>query len=92
MALSSMTGFARAEGVSGLTTWSWEIKSVNSKGLDVKLRLPPGLDAVEPTIRQKISALVARGSLFAKLTVKREGTTTEVRINEQVLARRSYPP
>ena len=53
MALSSMTGFSRAEGVTGATVWAWEIKSVNSKGLDVKLRLPPSLDAAEPVIRQK---------------------------------------
>ena len=42
MALSSMTGFARADGVSGAYTWTWELKSVNAKGLDVRLRLPVG--------------------------------------------------
>ncbi|MBN8940956.1 MAG: YicC family protein [Rhizobiales bacterium] len=86
MALSSMTGFARAEGVTGTAVWAWEIKSVNSKGLDVKLRLPSGFDPAEPAIRQKIAALVTRGSLFASLSVKREGAASEVRINEQVLA------
>ncbi|MGL4286754.1 MAG: YicC/YloC family endoribonuclease [Phreatobacter sp.] len=86
MALSSMTGFARAEGATGTAVWAWEIKSVNSKGLDVKLRLPPGFDPAEPVIRQRISALVARGSLFVNLSVKREGAASEVRINEQVLA------
>ena len=86
MALSSMTGFSRSEGATGAAHWAWEIKSVNSKGLDVKLRLPPSLDAAEPAIRQKISAAVARGSVFASLSVKRETTTTEVRINEAVLA------
>ena len=44
MALSSMTGFSRSEGVSGAAVWAWEIKSVNSKGLDIKLRLPSVLD------------------------------------------------
>lgn len=86
MALSSMTGFARAEGATGTAVWAWEIKSVNSKGLDVKLRLPPGFDGAEPAIRQKIAALVARGSLFASLSVKREGMASEVRVNELVLA------
>ncbi|WP_368854890.1 YicC/YloC family endoribonuclease, partial [Serratia marcescens] len=66
--------------------WAWEIKSVNSKGLDVKLRLPAGFDPAEPAIRQKIATQVARGSLFASLSVKREGAASEVRINEQVLA------
>jgi uncharacterized protein (TIGR00255 family) len=86
MALSSMTGFARAEGVTGSAVWAWEIKSVNSKGLDVKLRLPGSLEAAEPQIRQAIAAAVSRGSVFASLSVKREGATSEVRINEAVLA------
>ena len=47
MALSSMTGFARGHGVSGAYSWAWELKSVNAKGFDLRLRLPPGWDAVE---------------------------------------------
>ena len=45
MALSSMTGFARSHGVTGAYAWAWELKSVNAKGLDLRLRLPPGWDA-----------------------------------------------
>ncbi|HMJ28086.1 MAG TPA: YicC/YloC family endoribonuclease, partial [Xanthobacteraceae bacterium] len=45
MALSSMTGFARGHGVNGTYSWAWELKSVNAKGLDLRLRLPPGWDA-----------------------------------------------
>src|SRR5262249_61360774 len=45
MALSSMTGFARSHGVCGTYAWAWEIKSVNAKGLDVRLRLPAGWGA-----------------------------------------------
>ncbi len=86
MALASMTGFARSEGVSGASVWAWEIKSVNSKGLDIKLRLPGGMDAVEAAVRQKIAAAVTRGSIFASLNVKREAAVSEVRINETVLA------
>ena len=47
MALSSMTGFARGQGAAGAYAWSWEIKSVNAKGLDQRFRLPTGRDAVE---------------------------------------------
>lgn len=86
MALSSMTGFSRAEGVLGHASWVWELKSVNSKGLDVKLRLPSSLDPAEPAIRQKIAASVTRGSVHASLTVKREEAVSEVRVNETVLA------
>ena len=42
MALSSMTGFARSSGASGPYTFEWELKSVNAKGFDLRLRLPPG--------------------------------------------------
>lgn len=86
MALASMTGFARADGTAGAVTWSWEVKSVNAKGLDVKLRLAPGLDAIEAAARAMIAARLARGSVFANLAVKREAVVTRVRVNEEVLA------
>jgi uncharacterized protein (TIGR00255 family) len=85
MALSSMTGFARGHGVAGTYAWSWEIKSVNSKGLDLKLRLPPGWDAIEGTVRARASEVLSRGSVFANLTVAREGVAPVARINEPVL-------
>ena len=53
MTLSSMTGFARSHGVCGTYAWAWEIKSVNAKGLDVRLRLPTGWDAVEAPVRAR---------------------------------------
>ena len=86
MALSSMTGFARGHGVAGTYAWSWELKSVNSKGLDLKLRLPPGWDAIEATARARASEVLSRGSVFANLTVSREGVAPVARINEPVLA------
>ena len=59
MALSSMTGFARSHGVSGAYAWAWEIKSVNGKGLDMRLRMPPGWDAIEVPVRARASASAA---------------------------------
>jgi uncharacterized protein (TIGR00255 family) len=85
MALSSMTGFARGHGVAGSYAWAWELKSVNSKGLDVKLRLPPGWDAIEPTVRARAAETLARGSVFANLTVSRDGAAPIARVNEPVL-------
>jgi uncharacterized protein (TIGR00255 family) len=85
MALSSMTGFARSQGVAGPYTWAWELKSVNSKGLDLKLRLPPGWEAIEPAVRARASEMLSRGSVFANLTVGREGTAPVARINEAAL-------
>ena len=76
MALSSMTGFARSHGVSGPYAWAWEIKSVNGKGLDLRLRLPPGWDAIEVPVRARLAENVARGSLQANLTIERSGAAT----------------
>ena len=73
MALSSMTGFARGHGVAGAYAWAWELKSVNAKGLDLQLRLPPGWDAVEAPVRARAAEALSRGSVYANLTVSREG-------------------
>jgi uncharacterized protein (TIGR00255 family) len=85
MALSSMTGFARGHGVAGSYAWSWELKSVNSKGLDFKLRLPPGWEAIDAPLRARASEALARGAVFGNLTVTREGVATVARVNEPVL-------
>src|SRR5436305_9110590 len=85
MALSSMTGFARGHGVSGAYAWAWEIKSVNAKGLDLRLRLPPGWDAVEVPARAAAVQSLARGTVYANLTVSRAGVAPVVRVNEPVL-------
>jgi uncharacterized protein (TIGR00255 family) len=85
MALSSMTGFARGHGVCGRYAWAWEIKSVNGKGLDVRLRLPPGWDAIEVPVRAQIAEALARGSVQANLTVDRSGAPPTVRVNTPVL-------
>jgi uncharacterized protein (TIGR00255 family) len=85
MALSSMTGFARSHGECGGYAWAWEIKSVNAKGLDLRLRLPPGWDAVEAAVRSKAGEALARGTVYATLNVERHGRTPVVRLNEDVL-------
>lgn len=86
MTLASMTGFARASGVYGVLRWAWELKSVNSKGLDLRFRLPPGRDVLEPAIRASIAKVLNRGNVTINLTINREGAAPQVRINEDVLA------
>jgi uncharacterized protein (TIGR00255 family) len=86
MALSSMTGFARGQGVCGAYVWSWELKSVNAKGFDLRLRLPPGWDAVEGPARAVAAEALVRGTVYGTLTAKREGVAPVVRISEPVLA------
>jgi uncharacterized protein (TIGR00255 family) len=85
MALSSMTGFARGHGVCGRYAWAWELKSVNAKGLDLRLRLPPGWDAVEVPVRRHGAEALARGTVYANLTVERQGVAPIVSVNEPVL-------
>ncbi|HET9903543.1 MAG TPA: YicC/YloC family endoribonuclease [Xanthobacteraceae bacterium] len=84
MALSSMTGFARTDGVTGAYVWGWEVKSVNGKSLELRLRLPPGWEAVEIAVRGAAKVL-QRGNVFANLTVRREGLAPVVRVNQPVL-------
>jgi uncharacterized protein (TIGR00255 family) len=81
-----MTGFARGHGVAGSYAWSWEIKSVNAKGLDLRLRLPPGWDAVEVPARTRATEKLSRGTVYANLTVERKGVAPTVKVNEPVLA------
>jgi uncharacterized protein (TIGR00255 family) len=85
MGLSSMTGFARGHGVSNSYAWAWEVKSVNGKGLDLRLRLPPGWDAIEIAVRARAADQLARGSVQANLKVERTGAMPVVRINAAVL-------
>ncbi len=85
MALSSMTGFARSQGSAGAYGWAWEIRSVNAKGLDLRLRLPPGWDAIEQPVRARAGEVLARGTLHATLNVEREGAAPVVKVNEGVL-------
>lgn len=86
MALSSMTGFARGHGVSGAYAWAWELKSVNGKGLELRLRLPAGWDAVEAPARRRAAEILSRGTIYATLSATRAGVAPVVRINEPVLA------
>ena len=85
MTLSSMTGFARSQGVSGPYAWTWEIKSVNAKGFDLRLRVPTGWDAVEQPARAKAAEGFSRGTLQATLSVERQGMAPQVRVNKPVL-------
>jgi len=86
MALSSMTGFARADGAHGSYRWTWELKSVNAKGLEIRLRLPPGWDSVEVPVRARANETLTRGTVYASLTTTREGVAPVVRVNEPVLS------
>ncbi len=87
--IASMTGFAHTEGQVGDAGWSWELRSVNGRGLELRLRLPPGLDGMEPALREAAGTLLRRGNVTANLTVRRaEGPrlTPDPAALQQVLA------
>jgi uncharacterized protein (TIGR00255 family) len=86
MALSSMTGFARASFEVEGARFSWEAKSVNARGLDIRLRLPSGFDHLEAEIRTRIRETIPRGNCF--FTLAREGDSERSRlvVNKEALA------
>ncbi len=85
MAISSMTGFARADGNGEGLAWSWEARSVNGRGLDVRMRLPPGFDGIEPAVREAVTKRFARGNVAVTLSLERPVGASAIRLNEALL-------
>jgi uncharacterized protein (TIGR00255 family) len=85
MALQSMTGFARAVAGQDGTVIAWEVKSVNGKGLEARLRLPSGFERLEQAARQAVQKRFARGSIQATLAVTRVGLQPQPVVNEAFL-------
>jgi uncharacterized protein (TIGR00255 family) len=84
MTVSSMTGFARTDGHAKGLSWYWEVKSVNSRSLDVRARLPQGLEGLEGEIKSLAQTRFNRGSLQVNLELKSE-FESRVRVNEAAL-------
>ena len=80
-----MTGFARSQGTLEDLTWHWELRSVNGRGLDIRLRFPPGYEALEQPARKTLSSAFARGNVSANLTARRTTNDVEIQLNEHVL-------
>ena len=85
MTMASMTGFTRAAGSAGPWRLTWELKSVNAKGLDARLRLPPPFDAIEPDARARLSRKLDRGTIHATLAAQCDSAMPEIRINQDLL-------
>lgn len=88
--VNSMTGFAAGRGSHGPWSWTWEIRSVNGKGLDLRLRVPDWIAGLEAALRTRLSGAVARGNISLALRVQAEDTGGRLRVNraqlEDVLA------
>jgi uncharacterized protein (TIGR00255 family) len=88
MAIRSMTGFARTTGtLPDGTPFTWELRSVNGRGLDIRLRLPPGLDALEGPLKEAAGGRFARGNVTANLTLKREDRAPRLMLDQAALER-----
>lgn len=86
MTLQSMTGFARKEGSCGRYRWAWELRSVNGKGLDIRLRLPQGLEGLESEIKTAIARRLSRGNLQVALSLSATDNRMEAVVNEDALS------
>jgi uncharacterized protein (TIGR00255 family) len=86
MTIVSMTGFAEANGSRDGARWRWEAKSVNGRGLDVRLRTPPGFESIEPAARMLAGERFRRGSIQAQLTFEAGDGARALKIDAVALA------
>lgn len=86
MSLVSMTGFAEAHGAFEALRWRWEAKSVNGRGLELRLRTPPGFESIEPAARMLAGERFRRGNIQATLTLEPQEGGKALRIDPQALA------
>ncbi|MCH9764707.1 MAG: YicC family protein [Alphaproteobacteria bacterium] len=85
MSVQSMTGFGRSTGETDAWRWVWEARSVNGRGLDIRLRLPQGFDELDQSVRKAIQKRFKRGSVTVSLSATRQSGDVELRLNEAVL-------
>ncbi|MEF2070985.1 YicC/YloC family endoribonuclease [Consotaella aegiceratis] len=85
MSVASMTGFSRFEDQAAGLDFAWEIRSVNGKGLDLKLRLPQGFEAIELDVRRIAASRLARGNVQVSLQLRRDGEAPAFSINQPML-------
>ena len=83
--IRSMTGFASAKGALAPYSWGWELRSVNAKGLDLRLRVPDWVTGLEAGLRAQLGKAVARGSVTLSLRVVREDTGADLVLNTDAL-------
>ncbi len=81
----SMTGFASRKGYGAGAAWQWELRSVNGKGLDLRLRLPDWIEGLEPLVRAEVARQVHRGNVSISLKLSRDAEGETVRINPAAL-------
>ncbi|MEO0372707.1 MAG: YicC/YloC family endoribonuclease [Pseudomonadota bacterium] len=83
--LKSMTAFASAQGADGAFSWNWELRGVNGKGLDLRLRVPDWIPGLEQALKEAVSGKVDRGNVSLSLKLIREDGAGRLGVNAQVL-------
>ena len=86
MPVASMTGFARTEGEVDATAFVWEMRSVNGKGLELRLRLPQGFEAIEAELRRRAGSRLSRGNVQISLSLRKTDDAPVFSVNEAMLA------
>jgi uncharacterized protein (TIGR00255 family) len=84
--VQSMTGFASRKGQGAGANWLWDLRSVNGKGLDLRLRLPDWIEGLEPLVRAELSRHLHRGNVSLSLRVARDAGDDALRVNPDALA------
>jgi len=84
--IRSMTGFASASGALAPYSWTWELRSVNAKGQDLRLRVPDWIDGLEQALRAQLAKATIRGNITLNLRISREETAGTTRINAAQLS------
>lgn len=85
MPVVSMTGYGHAEGEAGAFRWSWDLRSVNGRGLDLRLRLPPDLQGLETAIRETAGNKLRRGNIQINLQISQGANAAQIKINQEAL-------
>ncbi len=79
-----MTGFGRADGARDDWRWHWELKTVNARGLDIRMRMPNGLESIEQDLKKSLQSRLKRGAVQVFINIERENAGTDVRVNADV--------
>jgi len=85
MPLKSMTGFARDDGAVGRYSWFWEVRTVNGRGRDIRIRVPSGHENIEEACRAIVAEFITRGNCNLTLKIERITGNQEIRLNEAAL-------
>jgi uncharacterized protein (TIGR00255 family) len=79
--MESMTGFASAKGAAHGSSWSWDLRSVNGKGFDLRMRVPDWIDGLEARLRTRLTAESLRGNVTLNLRLSRDEGAPELSVN-----------